>query len=357
MFLLGLGVIISGCSEIINVSVPNMEIERNSIVIECGNNYVTKYGEYVQGTVIDGSSVALDRSNPTNAYGEVDGAFFTVGFGGYIILDFEQLVGGCINVLEISPQNGTYHGGNYFLEKAEIYVTDDLSNGWDLLGIAQNQRDNSIPVIYTSPTGEEIPTGAHPNVFPLEDCIRYVKIVDITDIGDYTQFIVHDGFDVDAVYAGLCIEVPLDIKPTSCPNPLNTKSNGVIPVAILGTEEFDVNNIDPATVLLEGVAPLRWAYEDVSTPFEPYIGKTDCDNDCNTLDPDGYTDLTLKFDAQELFFAIGAVQTEILEYQVTEAMLEDGECVILTLTGNLFEDFGGTQFTGEDVVRILKKGK
>ena len=54
------------------------------------------------------------------------------------------------------------------------------------------------------------------------------------------------------------IEVPVDIKPTSCPNPLNPKSNGVVPVAILGTADFDVSQIDPASILLEGVAPLRW---------------------------------------------------------------------------------------------------
>ncbi|NIN69480.1 MAG: hypothetical protein GTO63_33310, partial [Anaerolineae bacterium] len=54
------------------------------------------------------------------------------------------------------------------------------------------------------------------------------------------------------------IYVDLDIKPGSCPNPLNTRSNAVLPVAILGTDVFDVNDIDPATVMLEGVSPLRW---------------------------------------------------------------------------------------------------
>jgi hypothetical protein len=29
--------------------------------------------------------------------------------------------------------------------------------------------------------------------------------------------------------------------------------------------------------------------------------------------------------------------------------------VVVTLTGNLKEEFGGTPITGEDVVRILKK--
>ena len=55
------------------------------------------------------------------------------------------------------------------------------------------------------------------------------------------------------------IAVAVDIKPGSCPNPLNVKSKGVLPVAVLGTEEFDATQMDPASVRLEGVPPLRWA--------------------------------------------------------------------------------------------------
>jgi hypothetical protein len=54
------------------------------------------------------------------------------------------------------------------------------------------------------------------------------------------------------------IEVPLDIHPTSCPNPINFMSRGVVPAAILGTDNFDVSQIDPSTVMLEGVSPIRW---------------------------------------------------------------------------------------------------
>ena len=138
------------------------------------------------------------------------------------------------------------------------------------------------------------------------------------------------------------IEVPVDIKPQSCPNPLNVESKSVLPVAILGTEEFDVTTVDPALVLLEGVAPLRWAMEDVATPFEPFTGKEACD-DCTTEGADGYLDLTFKFDKQAIVDALGEV--------------EDGECVVLHLTGNLKDESGGTAIVGEDVVRILKKGK
>jgi len=126
------------------------------------------------------------------------------------------------------------------------------------------------------------------------------------------------------------IRVSVDIKPMSSPNPLNVNSKGVLPVAILGTEDFDVTQIDPATILLEGIAPLRWALEDVGSP------------DDDPLDgPDELTDLTLKFGTQAIVAALGAVN--------------DGDYVVLNLTGNLKGEFGGTPIEGEDVVLIIKK--
>jgi len=41
------------------------------------------------------------------------------------------------------------------------------------------------------------------------------------------------------------LEVLVDIKPGSYPNPLNVKSKGVLPVAILGTTAFDVSDVCP----------------------------------------------------------------------------------------------------------------
>ena len=139
--------------------------------------------------------------------------------------------------------------------------------------------------------------------------------------------------------AAQTIEVPIDIKPQSCPNPLNVKSRGVLSVAILGTADFDVLEVDPASVRLEGVAPLRSALEDVATPFVPFTRKTDA-SDCTDEGPDGFDELTLKFRTQDIVAALGAVS--------------DGDVLVLELTGNLND---GTPMVGEDVVVILKKGK
>jgi hypothetical protein len=134
--------------------------------------------------------------------------------------------------------------------------------------------------------------------------------------------------------------VAVDIKPQSCPNPLGTKEKGVLPIAILGSDAFYVSQINPASVQLEGVAPLRWALKDIAAPYEPFLGKEDI-YDCNEAGPDGFLDLTLKFNVQEVVAALGD--------------LNDGDVFVLHLTGNLLEEYGGTPIVGEDVVRITKK--
>ncbi len=141
--------------------------------------------------------------------------------------------------------------------------------------------------------------------------------------------------------------VPVDIKPYSCPNPLDVKKyslkkHGVLHVAILGTKDFDVTQIDPASIRLEGVAPLRWYLKDVATPFTPSTGKKHCYEDCTSEGADGFKDLTLKFSAKKLIAALGNVT--------------DNECRVLKLSGNLKKEKGSTPIVGEDVVVIQKKG-
>jgi hypothetical protein len=134
------------------------------------------------------------------------------------------------------------------------------------------------------------------------------------------------------------VPVPADIKPGGCPNPLNVGSKGVLPFAILGTPDLDVTTIDPMTVTLAGVRPLRWRFEDVGTPYEPFVGKND-PYQCNDLGPDGYLDLVFKFDTQEIAASLGDV--------------ENNEVLILLLDGQLLDE---KKISGEDVV-IIKKAK
>ncbi len=116
----------------------------------------------------------------------------------------------------------------------------------------------------------------------------------------------------------------VDVKPGSDSNPVNLKSKGVLPVAILATDDFNVSDIDVDTLLFadplllddggSAAGPLRYAFEDVSD--------------------DGLLDLTLKFSMTELvdFHALGS------------------ESITGLLTGKLFD---GTPIAGTDSIRIV----
>jgi hypothetical protein len=105
-------------------------------------------------------------------------------------------------------------------------------------------------------------------------------------------------------------EVNIDIKPGSVPNSINLKSQGVVPVAVLTTEDFDATTIDPTTVVFAGASPVRWTLEDV--------------------DGDGLKDMLFHFRTQELN----------LTPDSTEAML----------TGVTYD---GVSIFGTDEVRIV----
>jgi hypothetical protein len=119
--------------------------------------------------------------------------------------------------------------------------------------------------------------------------------------------------DTATVSIIVAIEVPFNVIPKK----LNVKKMGVLPVVIPSSGDIDVRTINPESLMLEGVVPLRWNM--------------------------GSKKLTLKFRAKDIVAAIGEVN--------------DGDVVVLQLTGNLNEDAGGDAIIGEDTVIILKRGK
>jgi hypothetical protein len=111
--------------------------------------------------------------------------------------------------------------------------------------------------------------------------------------------------------------VQIDIKPGSAENPINLGSQGLLPVAILGTTAFDATTVDVATVRLAGASVaarnngrLRASVEDVNG--------------------DGLPDLVLHFETQDL-----------------QLLSQD---TMATLTG---ETTAGTMIMGQDAIRIV----
>ena len=136
--------------------------------------------------------------------------------------------------------------------------------------------------------------------------------------------------------------VMVDIKPGSCPNPINVKSRGVLPVAILGSAALDVGRIDPNSVLLEGVPALRSEIADVVRPLDHPVDNRNPFDCLGYYQTDGIKDLSLKFDTQKVVEALGIDN------------LENREVLPLELTFSLKD---GTECHGEDVVVILKNGR
>ena len=121
------------------------------------------------------------------------------------------------------------------------------------------------------------------------------------------------GLGLEDITLSAELRVAIDIKPGSFPNSINLKSNGVIPVAILGSAVLDVTQIDYSTVCFAG----------------------DCTEAHGTVhfadvNGDGYLDAVLHFETQE-----------------TNIAPSDTEACI---TGNLLN---GTPFQGCDSVRPL----
>lgn len=115
-------------------------------------------------------------------------------------------------------------------------------------------------------------------------------------------------------------EATIDIKPMSWPNPVNVKSKGVVPVAVLGSEMFDATTVDPMSVTLAGVMPVKWSMSDANY--------------------DGYMDMVFHFDTQTLVGALGPVADE--------------DQVMLPMMGMMSS---GNWFYGSDTIRVLVKGK
>ncbi|MHC4148287.1 MAG: LamG domain-containing protein, partial [Planctomycetota bacterium] len=141
--------------------------------------------------------------------------------------------------------------------------------------------------------------------------------------------------EIEQIYEEGLPGVAVDIRPESCPNPLNLKSSGILPVAVLGAEDFDVYDIDPVSVRLAGVAAIRHGYEDAAGPV---VDGNECE--CTTEGSDGYDDLTLKFRTREI----------VRELIDAPGELAKGQTIALTLTGVLFD---GKAIHGADCVVLV----
>ncbi|MHC4441635.1 MAG: hypothetical protein ACYTA5_03490 [Planctomycetota bacterium] len=134
------------------------------------------------------------------------------------------------------------------------------------------------------------------------------------------------------------ITLSLDIKPGSCPNPINTntRSKGKLPMVILGTESFEVSEIDVESISInDTVFPVQMPnIEDVGT----VIDSEECG--CHSAGADGFDDLVIHFYKRETIVTLGLDQ------------MEPGIIVPITVEGELID---GTPFEATDCVTIVPR--
>ena len=144
------------------------------------------------------------------------------------------------------------------------------------------------------------------------------------------------------------MEAELDIKPGGCPNPLNTKSKGYLPVALVGSASFDAADVDLESLELVradgtggGVAP-NDGPPGPSPAFDDVTGPDPGDPcECHDASDDGITDLLLKFKTPDLVEAL----------QLDE--LDGGAEVELCLEGDLNS---GQSFEACSCVNLVPPG-
>lgn len=200
---------------------------------------------------------------------------------------------------------------------AEYYGQPNLGNGDLYIRTRESVEDDFGPVQHlpapVNSSGQLLPpplTGVG-----LECCAMFTasgSSLYFTSVRPGTDASGPVGF-VDMWQAPIAEAVTVEVKPGSDPAPINLKSKGVLPVAILSTEAFDATRVDPETLqfgdpllIADGalpVAPLKWSYGDV--------------------DNDGLEDLALKFSMRDL-----------LDHQVISGQTTEGYLAGLLLDGS-----------------------
>jgi len=152
----------------------------------------------------------------------------------------------------------------------------------------------------------------------------YPELTGVYGNGESIKLIFYGNVSVNLVT--LDSGVAIDIKPGSDENKINLRSRGVVPVAVLTTDDFDAVQIDAGTVKFAGAEPAHWRLADV--------------------DEDGDIDMMFHFRTQQLE----------LDQSSTEATLT-AQLTGLMTTRSTERTSGGAMVSGTDEVRIISSKK
>jgi hypothetical protein len=301
-------------------------------------------GEPIQAVVLDswGSQYGVDVWNylagnhPDIAISFRDGEIVTPG----------MLASTNANVLIISDAWNRDWGWEFSDDEIQA-IEDYISQGRGLIGTAGSMDSDAPNNAKLGPlfgNGETVQPWGYtiidPDKYPLQRDAQYLHIDDPyhpmtvglpsgydcyttvcvwmspVDSNQVAHFDVYTDSLVTAYQSA--IEVTIDIKPGSDPNCFNNNGHGVIPVAILGSTDFDVTQIDASTIQLEGLVVKAVGK---SSKLLAHI---------EDVNKDGFGDLVVQIED------IGGV-------------FSPGDTTA-TVTGKLYD---GTLFVGTDSIRIV----
>lgn len=184
------------------------------------------------------------------------------------------------------PDSGSYNEAtawNDFLNHFNLNFLHSEGGPYNYNGVCCD-----LPVTSTHPIFTEVPYLYYNNGNSVSELVPANPNTDILEF--YNSHGLIGVFDVG--------EVAIDIKPGSDPNCFNNDGHGVIPVAILGGWHFDVTDIDPSTIVLEG---LQVAIRGKSDKMLAHI---------EDVNEDGFPDLVVQIqDVDGVFFEGTATAT------------------------------------------------
>jgi len=232
---------------------------------------------------------------------------------------------------EVTVQKLISVDGGVTWEDANVEPGPIITEGTtvDYQYIVQNNTDVPLEYIVTDSDFVE-PVGLG-TLEPLSTTILYASSIAVLDqhsnivavianTSDGTTYFTED----IANYYGIIPSQPItiDIKPGGDTNSINLKSNGVVPVALISSAEFDATSLfDGDTVLMfEGAEALRWSVEDVNN--------------------DGIDDIILHFRTHELDLTADSTMGDLTIGDTYDPL------------GNLI-----TSYDGQDTVNIVPNGK
>ena len=119
--------------------------------------------------------------------------------------------------------------------------------------------------------------------------------------------------------------------------------------ALLGSETFDVSQVDPSTIVLEGVPPRGWDFEQVLDATSPACG------DCAALPEDDFMDLVLRFSTPSIVSALMPFEDEVITVTLSGRMMDDTpfeavDCILLVGNMKRWDDGSGEPKVGFQIL-------